>query len=232
MKNKWRKVVGIFVYITLLASIIYSIVKIITAASVDTGGTGAHLKSDYILMLFQCILGVIVLGVPAFLEKKFSFEMPNAMSIAYFIFLYCAIYLGEIKQFYYIIPHWDSILHCFSGGMLGAFGFTLVVILNDSEKVRMDINPFFVCLFAFCFAVAIGAIWEIYEFSGDYLLGLNMQKYRLADGTLLVGIDALKGSRRRAIRTRLKPLKIGFFFVVGFDIPRIIKTFRLEKSQF
>jgi hypothetical protein len=28
------------------------------------------------------------------------------------------------------------------------------------------------------------------------------------------------------------PLKIGFFFVVGFDIPRIIKTFRLEKSQF
>ena len=39
-------------------------------------------------------------------------------------------------------------------------------------------------------------------------------------------------SRRRAIRTRLKPLKIGFFFVVGFDIPRIIKTFRLEKSQF
>ncbi|MBE7020369.1 MAG: DNA/RNA nuclease SfsA [Ruminococcaceae bacterium] len=39
-------------------------------------------------------------------------------------------------------------------------------------------------------------------------------------------------SRRRAIRTRLKPLKIGFFFVVGFDIPCIIKTFRLEKSQF
>ena len=39
-------------------------------------------------------------------------------------------------------------------------------------------------------------------------------------------------SRRRAIRTRLKPLKIGFFFVVVFDIPRIIKNFRLEKSQF
>ena len=39
-------------------------------------------------------------------------------------------------------------------------------------------------------------------------------------------------SRRRAIRTRLKPLKNDFFFVVGFDIPRIIKTFRLEKSQF
>jgi hypothetical protein len=38
----------------------------------------------------------------------------------------------------------------------------------------------------------IGAIWESYEFLGDGLLGLNMQKFKLADGTLLVGHEALK----------------------------------------
>ena len=35
-----------------------------------------------------------------------------------------------------------------------------------------------------------------------------------------------------ATRTRLKFFKTGSFFVVDFDIPRIIKIFRLEKSLF
>ncbi len=190
MKNKGRLGVGIVVYITLLVSIGFSIFKIITASSVPDGGQ-THIRSDYVLMLLQCILGVVVLGVPAFLEKRFSFEMPNAMAIAYFIFLYCAVYLGEVKQFYYLIPHWDDILHCFSAGMLGAFGFSLVDILNKSEKTKMNLNPYFVALFAFCFAVSIGALWEIYEFAGDYLFGLNMQKYRLEDGSLLIGNKAI-----------------------------------------
>ena len=188
-KNKLRLVTGIIVYISLVASIIYSIYKIITSLS-HAESIGTHVRSDYILMLIQCILGVVVLGVPNLLERKFSFEMPNGMSIAYFIFLYCAIYLGEVRQFYYIIPHWDDILHCFSGAMLGAFGFTLVVILNDSKRVALDLSPYFICLFAFCFALSVGAIWEIYEFSLDWILGLNMQKHTYS-GKALVGNAAL-----------------------------------------
>jgi len=59
-----------------------------------------------------------------------------------------------------------------------------------------------------------------------------------------LGLDefSLKGGTRscmryscshlRAIQIRLYHLKIGFFFVVTFGIPRITKAFRLEKSQF
>ena len=46
-------------------------------------------------------------------------------------------------------------------------------------------------LFAFCFAVAIGAIWEIYEFSLDHLFELNMQKYRHSNGEEFVGHSAV-----------------------------------------
>lgn len=190
MKTNWRKVTGIIVYITLVLSIVYSVYNIFASSS-EALSKGVHIKSDYVLMLLQCLLGIIVLGLPSLLEKRFSFEIPNFMSIAYFVFLYCAIYLGEVKNFYYLIPHWDDILHCFSGAMLGAFGFTLVTILNDSDKVKVYLNPYFICLFAFCFALAAGAVWEIYEFLGDSLFGLNMQKFRLADGTLLVGSQAL-----------------------------------------
>jgi len=188
-KPNWKRIIGIFVLFTLICSIIYSSIKVITT---PLSTTDLHNKSDYLLMLLQCCLGLVVFWLPSILERKLSFDIPNYMEIAYFIFLYCAIYLGEVQNFYYLIPRWDNILHCFSGAMLGAFGFSLVQILNNSDKVSVVLSPVFIALFAFCFAVTVGAMWEIYEFVGDSLFGLNMQKFRLADGTLLVGAAALK----------------------------------------
>ncbi len=198
MKKKLniKKIIGIFVFLSLFFSIGYSIVRII---NVPAGTAAEHQRSDYVLMLLQCLLGLVVIGLPSFLEKKWSFEIPNYMSILYFLFLYCAIYLGEVRNFYYVVPHWDTILHAFSGAMLGAFGFTLVSILNDSSKVKVALSPLFVCLFAFCFAVAVGALWEIYEFTGDSLFGLNMQKFRTADGMLLIGRAALSDTMKDII---------------------------------
>ena len=39
----------------------------------------------------------------------------------------------------------------------------------------------FVALFAFAFAVSVGALWEIFEFAADQLFGLQMQKPMLGD---------------------------------------------------
>ena len=186
---KIKKYAGLFLHITLIGSILYSIVQIILTSHGESASS--HVQSDYVLMLVQCILGLVVMVLPSFLEKKLSFVIPNSMYVLYFVFLYCAIYLGEVRRFYYIIPFWDTILHAFSGGMLGAFGFLLVSVLNDAKTVRFELSPFFVALFAFCFALSIGAFWEIYEYTGDLVLGLNMQKYRLSDGTNLVGQLAL-----------------------------------------
>jgi len=192
IKADWRKILGFFLLITLVLSIIYSIVQIILAPSeAEEGDKYGNVRSDYVLMLIQCILGVIVMMIPSMVERKFSVRIPNYMYILYFVFLYCAIYLGEVRNFYYVIPHWDTILHSFSGAMLGALGFILVKLLNDTERVGIQLSPFFVALFAFCFALAIGTIWEIYEYLFDGLLSLNMQKFALRDGTLLVGREAL-----------------------------------------
>ena len=54
-------------------------------------------------------------------------------------------------------------------------------------------------MFALCFAVTVGVLWEIYEFSFDGLLGLNMQKFRLEDGTQLIGRAALQDTMKDLI---------------------------------
>ena len=111
--------------------------------------------------------------------------------ILFVLFLYCAVYLGEVRSFYYKISNWDTILHCFSGGMLGALGFSVVALLNNSDRIPVNLSPIFIAFFAFCFALMLGALWEIYEFTIDGIMHLNMQKYATESGVTLVGRAAL-----------------------------------------
>ena len=134
------------------------------------------------------------------------------MYILYFVF-YTVQYILGGKELYFLIPHWDSILHAFSGAMLGALGFSLVSILNGSKRLKLNLSPFFVSLFAFCFALAAGTVWEIYEYTFDGLLSLNMQKFALEDGTLLVGRQALSDTMKDLIVDALSALIIS---IIGF----------------
>ena len=213
-KIDWKKVTFLFLFITLLASIAYTIYKI-AVSSPDAIGNEVHVKvkSDYVLMLIQCLLGLVVMMIPSIIEKRMSIDIPNNMEILYFIFLFCAIYLGEVRNFYYLVPHWDTILHAFSGAMIGAMGFTLVSFFNETSHIDMKLSPFFVALFAFCFALSAGAIWEIYEYLCDGLLSLNMQKFMLADGTLLAGHVALRDTMKDIIVDALAALAIS---IIGY----------------
>ena len=74
--------------------------------------------------------------------------------------------------------------------MIGFIGFSIVDILNK-ENSNVQLNPFFVAFFAFCFAMSLGTIWEIYEFLCDGFLKTNMQKYSLESGINLIGREAL-----------------------------------------
>lgn len=199
-KKRWdvKSIIGLILLITLLGSIIYAAIG--WALAPETASQpGERCRSDYVLMLLQCCLGLAVMFLPNMLEKKWTWPITDAMYILYFLFLYCAIYLGEVRNFFYVVPHWDTWLHTFSGGMLGALGFIVVDRLNRVEGVPVRLSPGFVCLFALCFAVTVGVFWEIYEFTFDGLLGLNMQKFRLENGTQLVGRAALQDTMKDLI---------------------------------
>jgi len=191
-KPRWATGIFLFVLLTLVVSCVYAIVGVLSASSrlvpdIEYEKT----KSDYALMLVQCLLGIIVMFLPSAFEKRLRIAIPGPMYIVFIVFLYAAIYLGEIRNFYYRIPHWDLILHGLSGLMLGALSFSVITLLNDAQKVRISLSPAFVAVFAFCFAVAMGVVWEFYEFTIDGLLGLNMQKFALENGQSLIGRAAL-----------------------------------------
>lgn len=194
-----------FVYIAVMISFIIPIAFLIVMLCVGgigdyaTSDVGYHSAADYTLMLVQCVLGVAVMHIPSILSKKFKFELPTKLYTLYIVFLYCAIFLGEVRSFYYLVPNWDTILHAMSSMMAGFFGLMSVYILNRDEHIVVRMSPFFISLFAFFFSVTIGTLWEIYEFAFDGILGLNMQKIISDTGEYLVGRTALSDTMKDII---------------------------------
>lgn len=204
-----------WIFRIVLALLVVSVIYALYMFSIAPSGTAPNeydrVKSDYVLMILQCVFGSIIIFLPSKVEKRFNIDIPDIMEIIFFIFLFCAIYLGEVQNFYFRIPYWDLILHGFSAFMLGALGLVLVNFLNDSEKLNIQLSPFFVALFAFCFALTCGAIWEIYEFIADGVLGTNMQKFISADGTVLIGREAVTDTMEDFIVDALGSLAMSIF---------------------
>ena len=196
------------VFILLVLSIFYAIYMLATAPSGVAQNEYNRVKSDYVLMILQCVTGCIVIFLPSKVEQRFRIHIPDIMQIMYILFLFCAIYLGEVRNLYYKVPYWDLILHCFSAGMLGALGFLIVQFFNNTEKLNIRLSPFFVSLFAFCFAVTCGSVWEIYEFLADGVLGTNMQKFITADGIVLTGREAVSDTMEDIIVDALGALVV------------------------
>ncbi len=216
-KKKVLSVVYWCVMASFVLPIAYTIYKVVITPNTLILEDFGRSRADYTLMLLQCVLGISVMNIPSLLAKKFKFEMPVGLYITYIVFLYGAIFLGEIRNFYNLIPFWDDILHGFSSMMTGLFGFMCVEILNRESKEKIKLSPFFIALFAFCFSVTIGAVWEIYEFLADGLLGLNMQKFITETGVVLNGHEAIADTMKDIIVDCLGALTattIGYLSIV------------------
>lgn len=113
---------------------------------------------------------------PLLLRSRVSLRIPPEFQLLAVIFVFAALFLGEVRSFYERYWWWDIALHASSGLLLGIVGFLLVYVLNESRNIDLQLRPGFVALFAFLFAVTVGTLWEILEFISDQTLGTNMQK--------------------------------------------------------
>ena len=122
-----------------------------------------------------CLLSLVLLFAPLFIQNKYEITLPDSLEISIYLFIFSAEILGEINNFYGIIPHWDTCLHTINGFLATAVGFSLVDLLNKNSK-DIKLSPFYLCLVAFCFSMTIGILWEFFEYGGDKLMKFDMQK--------------------------------------------------------
>lgn len=129
-------------------------------------------------VFFSAVLTLILFILPSLLAKRSKIKIPAAFQILVLLFIFASMYLGEIYHYFYRYAWWDTMLHANSAIMLAYIGFLLIFTLNRDKRMHVHLSPFFMALFSFCFALAMGSMWEIFEFGVDAILGVNMQKAR------------------------------------------------------
>ena len=149
---------------------------------------------------FFCILTIMLLYVPSWIQVKLHIELPPALEITILCFIFAAEILGEVNAFYVNVPHWDTMLHTLNGFLAAAVGFSMVLLLNDDERLTFDLSPFFLALMAFCFSMTIGVLWEFFEFGMDYFFHTDMQKDTIIHDLYTVALDTTRTNKVVAVK--------------------------------
>ena len=149
---------------------------------------------------FFCILAFLLLYVPSWIQVKLRIELPPPLEITILCFIFAAEILGEVNAFYVNIPGWDTMLHTINGFLAAAVGFSMVILLNEDERLTFDLSPFFLALVAFCFSMTIGVLWEFFEFGMDYFFHTDMQKDTIIHNLYTVALDATRTNKVVAVK--------------------------------
>lgn len=136
-----------------------------------------------------CLLTLVLFILPSAIERRLHIDLPDVLEIVILFFIFAAEILGEINEYYLIIPFWDTMLHTINGFLFAAIGFAIVNILNRDKNISMTLSPFYMALTAFCFSMTIGVLWEIFEWAMDSWFGLDMQKDVILNNFYSVTLD-------------------------------------------
>ena len=130
--------------------------------------------------LFRIGLMAITLWIMYFVYKKTFLRKARISFYLIYSFIIGAMYLGNVFDFYTIIPMYDKILHLLSGLIIGMIGYILFLHVSNGSEDN-SFKRYMPMLFSIIFSIAAAAVWEIWEFSTDELFGFASQNNSLND---------------------------------------------------
>lgn len=193
-----------FSRVILYISVILLAAQIISMIFVDTDTAVGHIA----FQIFENLLMIIVILLPPLLGKTTGKTIPMAMEIAFVGFCFASLVMGDLFDFYGRFKWWDMALHVISGIMLGIIGHAMIVNINGVDINKTQLPLAFEVLWILCFALAAGAMWEIWEYVTDGIFGLNSQEFLLTSGTF---DDSTPLMGRAALKDTMEDLILDFF---------------------
>ncbi len=164
----------------------------------DTGGPSQILRT-LVLLPWGAVAAVLLWGVAegdrtlagfaaaalllAVLPRGFTavsgIAFPAGLKTGILLFGVAALLAGEWGGLYVSTAWWDVMLHLVSAATLAVVGMALAMIATGGARPHLAV--WVTAVVAFGFAMMVGAMWELMEFSLDALLGTQTQRSGLPD---------------------------------------------------
>jgi hypothetical protein len=127
--------------------------------------------------------------IPKIVERNFKIVFPTEFELTIVIFIYLGQFLGSARGYYNRYAWLDEFVHFVGGTLVALLGFLLVYIIYYRKGLLT--SPRFIAITTFFFSLAIGSLWEIFEFLIDTFFGSNMQLGSLLDTMLDLTFDCI-----------------------------------------
>jgi len=149
-------------------------------------------KGDYLFVAATC-LSITFSFIPAMADRNYRIHLPLELDFLVTSAIFLNTFMGEWLKFYEKIPIFDKVMHFYGTAVTALLAFMVVYSLHFARKLRLTLP--FIGVFTVVFAMAMGVIWEIFEFWVDIIFAKQMQKglddtmwdmmYNLAGGAIV-----------------------------------------------
>jgi uncharacterized membrane protein YjdF len=193
MKNITKKICNLLDNLLRIIIIILIILKVVNSEFSDIG---------------MLILTFVLSFYNVFLKKIFKINLNSYSRILLTLLIFLAQCLGTSLDFYDLFNSWDLIVHFISGIVMFFVGYDVISNLDKNHK-EIKLNNKIIIIFSIFFALSVGSIWEMYEYSVDGILNLDTQ--RTGD---LVGRMAIEDTMTDILSSTLGTLLTVITFII------------------
>lgn len=226
MKEKHRYHIWDYINIVIFYSIFlaFLISSIMGIVQITNGQIQAKdLIYRFLLTLLMC--------VPFLIKKIFRISFSRLVSIVYYIYMFFAGFLGVVLAFYVKIEWWDILIHFLMGLLISVLSI-YILNLTIYKKDKSKHNLFFTFLFMISFAMLVGVLWEIIEFTGDAIFNAGYQRYVTYSGEILIGREAIIDTMTDLLMELLGSITGVLFTAVARVVDKnFLKTFKIKKLR-
>ncbi len=181
---------------------------------------------DDLTGVFGCIIGIILSFIPSILHKNFNITLPWILDtlIAFALFLHIG---GVVLNVYHTIPYYDSLTHFVSAILVAFLAFVSIYILDKYWK-GLHMNKYAMAFIVIIFTMAMGVIWEFFEWATDILFQ-TQEQWGLQDTMKDLFIDTIAGIFIAIVGVNL--IKKGRFQKITYNLGKQINSRIINRSK-
>ena len=119
-------------------------------------------------------------------------------------------------------------MHTFSGIVIAYVGFIVIEYLDKEYTIPLSVSPLFMSVIVVSVALAIGAVWEIGEYTVDDIFHTNNQQYMQSTRATLYDEDDIPLQGHAALDDTMKDLMLD---LAGAIVVATIEYKKIERKQ-